>query len=92
MSQVWQPEKIVSPVKTTRSSGHVDGDLAGCVARRVEQVERVVADPQGQVAREDDRALVRVAVVLVAVRPQGEALGVVEVGALGVRAGSDSYA
>ena len=44
ISHVWHSLKIVSPVNTTRSSGHVDRELARRVAGRPEAVEGVVAD------------------------------------------------
>ncbi len=47
--------------------GHVDGDLAGRVPGRVQDVERVVADAERQVPSEDERALVRIGVVGLAV-------------------------
>jgi len=55
--------------------GDVHGDLVWGVARRVQQVEVVIADPEGEVAGEDHGAFVGVAVVLVAVGEERGAVG-----------------
>ena len=77
MSHVWHSLKIVSPVKTARSSGTWTASWPGVWPGVCRQVERVVAHAQRQVAGEDDRALVRVLVVDVAVRDERRRLGVV---------------
>ncbi len=55
----------------------MDGDLAGRVAGGVEELEGVIADPQRQVAREDDLSPVRIGLVHVAGGEDRGALGII---------------
>ena len=56
---------------------HVDSDLAWRMTGRVEQLKRVIPDAQRQVTGKDNRALVGITVILVALGKDGRAFRVI---------------